>query len=63
MNTAKNKFGSTVLTAGEGMTIINADGAVIGKVVYLGCNDLAGSYSEITDEQVQAMQDMEQAPE
>lgn len=56
MKTKKNKYGTTVLTAGEGMTIVGIDGSVSGKTVYLGCNDLAANYREVTDEDALAMQ-------
>lgn len=37
------------LTASEGMTLTN--GEAFGKVVYLGVNDSADNWREITDEQ------------
>lgn len=46
------------LTAAEGMTLTN--GNVFGKVVYLGCNDSADNWYEITDEEAAALQETEE---
>lgn len=40
------------LTAAEGMTLTN--GTAFGKDVYLGCNDSADHWCEITDEEAAA---------
>lgn len=45
----------TVLKADEGMTLTN--GEAFGKVVYLGTNDSADNWHEITDEEAQALQE------
>ena len=47
----------TVLKADEGMTLTN--GETFGKVVYLGINDSADNWHEITDAEAQAMQENE----
>mgnify|MGYP003301390606 CR=1 FL=1 len=47
----------TVLKADEGMTLTN--GETFGKVVYLGTNDSASNWHEITDEEAQALQETE----
>ena len=47
----------TVLKADEGMTLTN--GEAFGKVVYLGRNDSADNWHEITDEEAQALQEEE----
>ena len=47
----------TVLKADEGMTLTN--GEAFGKVVYLGRNDSADNWHEITEEEVQAMMEAE----
>ena len=44
----------TVLKADEGMTLTN--GEAFGKVVYLGINDSASNWHEITDEEAEEMQ-------
>lgn len=46
-----------VLKADEGMTLTN--GEAFGKVVYLGKNDSADNWHEITDEEAQALQEAE----
>jgi hypothetical protein len=47
----------TVLKADEGMTLTN--GEAFGKVVYLGINDSASNWHEITDEEAEEMQNTE----
>lgn len=47
----------TVLKADEGMTLTN--GEAFGKVVYLGKNDSASNWHEITDEDAEEMQNTE----
>lgn len=47
----------TVLKADEGMTLTN--GEAFGKVVYLGKNDSASNWHEITDEDAEEMQTAE----
>jgi hypothetical protein len=47
----------TVLKADEGMTLTN--GEAFGKVVYLGKNDSADNWHEITDEDAEEMQTAE----
>ena len=47
----------TVLKADEGMTLTN--GEAFGKVVYLGKNDSADNWHEITDEEAEALQESE----
>lgn len=47
----------TVLKADEGYTLTNGD--TFGKVVYLGKNDSADNWHEITDAEAQAMQEAE----
>ena len=47
----------TVLKADEGMTLTN--GEAFGKVVYLGINDSAFNWHEITDEEAEEMQTAE----
>ena len=42
------------LTASDGMTLTNGD--VFGKDVYLGCNDDASNWHEITDEEAERIQ-------
>lgn len=42
------------LTASEGMTLTN--GEAFGKEVYLGCNDSADNWYEITDAQAETLQ-------
>ncbi len=49
----------TVLKADEGMTLTN--GEAFGKVVYLGRNDSADNWSEITDEKAEKMQEVSDA--
>ena len=44
----------TVLKADEGMTLTN--GEAFGKVVYLGINDNASNWHEITDEEAEETQ-------
>lgn len=53
----------TVLKADEGMTLTN--GEAFGKVVYLGINDNADNWHEITDEEAEEMQtaELEEATE
>ena len=46
-----------VLKADEGMTLTN--GEAFGKVVYLGINDSAENWHEITDEDAEEMQNIE----
>ena len=45
----------TVLKADEGMTLTN--GEAFGKVVYLGKNDSADNWHEITDEEAELLQE------
>ena len=45
----------TVLKADEGMTLTN--GEAFGKVVYLGINDSASNWHEITDEEAERLQE------
>lgn len=45
----------TVLKADEGMTLTN--GEAFGKVVYLGINDSADNWHEITDEEAEKLQE------
>jgi hypothetical protein len=45
----------TVLKADEGMTLTN--GETFGKVVYLGINDSADNWHEITDEEAEKLQE------
>ena len=45
----------TVLKADEGMTLTN--GEAFGKVVYLGINDSASNWHEITDEEAEKLQE------
>ncbi len=45
----------TVLKADEGMTLTN--GEAFGKVVYLGRNDSADNWHEITDEEAEKLQE------
>ena len=47
----------TVLKADEGMTLTN--GESFGKVVYLGINDTADNWHEITDEEAEEIQTAE----
>jgi hypothetical protein len=47
----------TVLKADEGMTLTN--GEAFGKVVYLGINDSADNWHEITDEEAEELQNTE----
>ncbi len=47
----------TVLKADEGKTLTN--GETFGKVVYLGINDSASNWHEITDEEAEALQETE----
>ena len=42
------------LTAAEGMTLTN--GEAFGKEIYLGCNDSADNWREITDAEATQMQ-------
>ena len=42
------------LTAAEGMTLTN--GEAFGKEIYLGCNDSAENWYEITDEEAEHLQ-------
>jgi hypothetical protein len=51
----------TVLKADEGMTLTN--GEAFGKVVYLGKNDSAFNWHEITDEEAEKLQTAELATE
>lgn len=46
----------TVLKADEGKTLTN--GSAFGKVIYLGKNDSADNWHEITDEEAQALQEV-----
>jgi hypothetical protein len=48
---------ATILKADEGMTLTN--GETFGKVVYLGKNDSADNWHEITDEEAEARQKVE----
>jgi hypothetical protein len=47
----------TVLKAEDGYILTN--GEAFGKVVYLGKNDSASNWHEITDEEAQALQETE----
>ena len=47
----------TKLTAAEGMTLTN--GEAYGKEVYLGCNDSAENWYEITDTEAEELQRVE----
>lgn len=49
------------LTAAEGMTFTN--GSAFGKEIYLGCNDIADNWFEITDEEAARLQAEEQVTE
>ena len=51
----------TVLKADENMTLTN--GEAFGKVVYLGKNDCADNWHEITDEEAEALQNTETVTE
>lgn len=51
----------TVLKADENMTLTN--GEAFGKVVYLGKNDSADNWHEITDEEAEALQNTETVTE
>ena len=42
------------LTAAEGMTLTN--GEAFGKEIYLGCNDSADNWREITDGEAEQLQ-------
>lgn len=44
------------LTAAEGMTLTN--GEAFGKEIYLGCNDTADNWREISDEEAECLQSM-----
>lgn len=46
------------LTASEGMTLTNGD--TYGKEVYLGCNDSAENWYEITDAEAEELQKVEE---
>ena len=46
-----------VLKADEGMTLTN--GEAFGKTIYLGINDSAENWHEITDEDAEEMQNIE----
>lgn len=46
------------LTASEGMTLTN--GEAFGKEIYLGCNDSADNWQEITDIQAAELQKQEE---
>ena len=48
----------TILKAEEGYTLTN--GETFGKVVYLGRNDSADNWHEITDEEAQELQEIEE---
>ena len=50
----KSTIKVTKLTAAEGMTL--TDGETFSKIVYLGKNDKAENYTEITDEEAAAKQ-------
>lgn len=47
------------LTAAEGMTLTNGD--VFSKKIYLGCNDTAENWREITDEEAAELQEAKEA--
>jgi hypothetical protein len=49
----------TVLKADKGMTLTN--GEAFGKVVYLGKNDSASNWHEITEEEAQELQEIEES--
>ena len=57
MKTRTTEFRTTVLTADKGMTIVNEDYSVMGKEIYLGCNDPVENYREITDDEAHVIQD------
>lgn len=42
-------YTTTIIVADDGMTITNSDNSVLAKKVYLGKNDSASNYMEITD--------------
>lgn len=42
-------YTTTIIVADDGMTITNSDNSVLSKKVYLGKNDSASNYTEITD--------------
>lgn len=46
------------LTASEGMTLTN--GEAFGKTIYLGANDKAESWHEITDAEAEELQKVEE---
>ena len=47
-----------ILKADEGMTLTN--GETFGKVVYLGTNDSVNNWHEITDEEAEALQNIDE---
>ena len=49
----------TKLIATEGMTLTN--GEAYGKTIYLGCNDKAENWYEITDEEAEKLEETEVA--
>ena len=44
-----NTITCTVLTASEGKIITNSDNTFFGRTIYLGANDSAENYHEITE--------------
>lgn len=48
-----------ILKADENMTLTN--GEAFGKVVYLGKNDSADNWHEITDEEAKALQEVDES--
>jgi hypothetical protein len=49
---------ATILKADENLTLTN--GETFGKVVYLGKNDSAENWHEITDEEAEALQNIDE---
>lgn len=47
----------TKLIASDGMTLTN--GQAFGKTIYLGCNDKAENWYEITDEEAKKLEEIE----
>ena len=50
----KSTIKITKLTAADGMTLTN--GEAFGKEIYLGCNDKAENWREITDSEAEQLQ-------
>ena len=49
------------LISAEGMTLTN--GETFGKEIYLGCNDTADNWREISDEEAQRLKEEKQVTE